>query len=115
MDCGVATLAMFAGVSYEDALLAFGGRAPKILRGGVWLTEMRLAGAALGCPLRLKRRWDAEADEGIGQVKIPRVGYHLVVVRAGLFFDTDFTCWEPDVYLETKKATTGPLLMREDE
>lgn len=115
MDCGVATLAMLAGVSYEDALLAFGGAAPHILRGGCWLTEMRRAAEALGLSVRLKRKWDADDDEGIAQIKFRKAGYHLVLLRAGLFFDTDATCWEPDVYLSAKKATVGPLLVREDE
>jgi hypothetical protein len=115
MDCGPTTLSMLLGVSYEEALLAFGGVAPKILRGGVWLTEMRRAAEALGAPLKLKRAWDAEDDEGIAQIKCRKAAYHLVVVRRGLFFDTDFSCWEPEDYLKAKQATTGPLLVREDE
>ena len=115
MDCGPTTLSMLLGVSYEDALLAFGGVAPKILRGGVWLTEMRRAAAVLGTPLKLKRVWDVEDDEGIAQIKFRKCAYHLVVVRRGLFFDTNFDCWEPEDYLKAKQATTGPLLVREDE
>ena len=115
MDCGPTTLSMLLRVSYEDALLAFGGNAPRVLRGGVWLTEMRRAAESLGTPLRVKRTWDAEDDEGIAQIKLRKIGYHLVVVRRGLFFDTDFSCWEPEDYLKAKQATTGPLLVREDE
>ncbi len=115
MDCGVATLSMLLGVSYEDALLAFGGAAPRVLRGGVWLTEMRRAAESLGTPLKLKRAWNVEDDEGIAQIKFRKAAYHLVVVRRGLFFDTDFSCWEPEDYLKVRQATTGPLLVREDE
>jgi hypothetical protein len=115
-DCGCATLAMLLGISYEDALLALGGEAPKILRGGVWLTQLQRAAAKLGSPLKIKRRWDAEFDEGIVQIRFKSgTGYHVVLLRAGLFFDTQFEVWHPDDYLRQRRAVTGPLLVREDE
>jgi hypothetical protein len=106
---------MLLGISYEDALLALGGEAPKILRGGVWLTELQRGALRLGVPLKVKRRWDVESDEGIAQIRYKAGSYHVVVLRAGLFFDTNFDVWEPTDYLRAKKAQTGPLLVRVDE
>jgi ABC-type bacteriocin/lantibiotic exporter with double-glycine peptidase domain len=114
-DCGCACLAMLLGISYEDALLALGGEAPKILRDGIWLTELQRGALRLGVPLKVKRRWDVEADEGIAQIRTRADAHHVVVLRAGLFFDTDFSIWYPDDYLRAKKAKTGPLLVRGDE
>lgn len=114
-DCGVAALAMLLGVSYEDALIALGGEVPKILKRGVWFTEMQRAAQTLGATLKLKRRWHADEDDGIAQVKFPKGNHHVVVVRDGLIFDTDLTVWEPDDYFKATKTVPGALLIREGE
>lgn len=114
-DCGCATLAMLLGISYEDALLALGGEAPRVLRGGVWLTQLQRAAAKLGSPLKIKRRWNIDEDEGIAQIRFKSGAYHVVVLRAGLFFDTSCEVWHPDDYLKARKAITGPLLILVNE
>lgn len=38
---------------------------------------------------------------------------HVVVLKHGLFFDTDGSVWEPDLYLLNKKAKARTLLVRE--
>jgi hypothetical protein len=114
-DCAVSCLSMLLGISYEDALLAFGGDVPNILRRGVWLTQIQKAAHKLGTPLKLKRKWDIEDDEGIVHVRFRSGNNHVVVLRAGLFFDTMFDVWEPSDYLKAHKATTGPLLIQIDQ
>jgi hypothetical protein len=112
-DCAVACLGMFLGVSYEDALIALGGEVPSILRKGALWSEMRRAAAKLGVPLVLKRKWGL-ADEGILCVKYKK-GHHVVVLRQGLIFDTDYRVWAlGDFYAAPPKAPFGSLLVRED-
>lgn len=110
MDCGVACLAMFLGVSYEDALLALGGEVPRVLRRGVYFTELRRAAEALGACMALKRKWNW-TDEGLLHIKLYKRGEHLVVLRRGLIFETDLSVWQPQDYLKAKKARAGGLLM----
>jgi hypothetical protein len=112
-DCGVAVLAMFLGISYEDALLAIGQDAPKVLRGGLWLNEMQKASAKLGVPLKLKRQWEIEDADGIAQMRLPGKFNHFLLARGGLLFNTNFTVWELDDYLKARRAKPGVLLVRE--
>lgn len=113
-DCGVSALAMLLGVSYEEALLALGGEVPRILRRGVWATEIQRAAAKLGATLRVRRTWDAEADEGILWVSFRKGGQHVVLLRESLVFDTDLSVWAVDDYLRAKKAIAKSLIVRED-
>jgi hypothetical protein len=112
-DCGVAILAMFLGVSYEDALLAIGQA--DVLRGGMWLSQLRQASAKLGAPLKTKRQWDVEDADGIVQVRLPGKMNHFLLARGGLLFNTNFTVWDADDYRKARRAEFGVLLVREDE
>lgn len=114
-DCTPAVLAMLYGISYEEALLALTKEAPDVLRKGAWFTELQRAARRMRQPLVLKRRWHADFDDGIVHVKFKTGGNHVVLLRAGLFWDTDFTAWQPSDYLKAKKAKTGSLLVREDQ
>ncbi len=114
-DCGVATLAMFLDVTYEDALLALGGEIPNVIRRGVWFPELQRAAARLGVTTKFKRRPDLELDEGILNIKHRDGSQHVVVLREGVLFDTDLTVWRIDDYCAAKRATTGALMIREDD
>lgn len=114
-DCSSAVLAMFLGISYEEALLALTRVSPHLLRKGIWFTELRKAAKRMGVPLTLKRRWNADFDDGIAHIKFKRGGNHVVLLRAGLFWDTDFNVYIPSDYLKAKKAGTGSLLVRMDQ
>lgn len=105
---------MFLGISYEEALLALSRESPELIRKGVWFTELQRAAKGMGVPLKIKRRWDANFDDGIVHVKF-KWGNHVVLLRAGLFFDTNFEVWQPSEYLKARKAKTGSLLVREDQ
>lgn len=114
-DCGAACLAMLLGISYEDALIHLCGEVPRILTRGVWFTELQRAAARMGVTLKIRHRWDLEVHEGIAQIKFKDNGSaHVVVVREGLFFDTDYSVWDPQDYFKAKKALKGSLLVRED-
>lgn len=113
-DCGAAVLAMLLHISYEDALLALGGEEPDILRGGVWMATVRKAAKRLGVTMRLKSRWDPDDDEGIVQILLPGRFNHFVLLRGGLFFNTNGTVWDPEDYYRSRKAKPGKLLVRED-
>ena len=110
-DCTVAVISMFLRISYEDTLLALSRDAPEVIRKGAWFTELQRAGRRMGVRLKIKRRWDADFDDGIVHVKF-KWGNHVVLLRAGLFWDTDFTAWYPADYLKARKAKTGSLLVR---
>lgn len=113
-DCGVACLAMFLSVSYEEALLAFSEEALTVLRRGVHWPHLVRAGALLGATLKVRRKWDAETDEGIVHVRFRSGAAHVVVLRGGLFFETNFDVWEPDDYWAAFKAKPGSILVLED-
>lgn len=112
-DCGVASLAMFLGVSYEEALIALGGEAPTVLRSGVWWSELKRAAAHFGVAMTVKRKWTL-ADDGLLQVRYKK-GYHVVLLRRGLVFDTDYRVWDFATFSAAPpRAPFGPLLVRED-
>lgn len=111
-DCGVSVLSMFLQVSYEEALLAISKDAPRVLRTGMWFTEVRRAAKRLGVPLRLKRRWNALTDEGILYVKNRRGPNHLILLRERLLWDTNFEVWRLDDYRKASGATFGALLVK---
>ncbi len=113
-DCGPTCLAMFLGVTYEDALLALGGEIPDVHRRGVWFPELQRAAARLGATTKIKRRPDLEFDEGILNICFRNGNQHVVVLREGLLFDTDLTIWKIDDYCAAKRAVTGSLMIWED-
>src|SRR3990167_7321603 len=98
-DCGVATLAMLCGVSYEDALLAIGHK--QVLTSGVALKVVRDAARKLGKRLVLHRHIDPDNDTGILGIKSPAWHFeHLVVLKEGIIIDPqDQTIWDLDSYI----------------
>ena len=109
-DCGAAVLAMWLPASYEEVILAL--NKPTMLQRGVWLTDLIRAAQRFDVTLKKKPVWDVDEDDGIAQVRFRRGPYHVVLVRAGLIFDTDCSVWEPDDFLAARRASFGPLLVR---
>jgi hypothetical protein len=112
-DCAAAVTSMFLRISYEEALLALSKESPELIRKGVWFTELQRAAKKMGVRLKLKRRWNPDFDDGIAHVRFSQGGNHVVLLRAGLFFDTNFEVWHPAEYLRARKAKAGSLLVRE--
>ena len=109
-DCGVAALAMFLGVEYEAALLAYGDL--KVMNRGVWFTEITRAAAHFGVTLRKRRKYDFDRSDGILHIRFKRSReQHVLLLREGWFWDTNhYAVWAPEDYLTENQATAGILL-----
>lgn len=89
-DCCLVAMAMFAGRSYEDALLAASRHEPKFSgRRGLYNAQIAATLADLGTPVRYRRRVDLEEDYGI-----IRLDDHVALLRAGVIVDGDAIWWD---------------------
>jgi hypothetical protein len=106
---------MYLGRTYEDVLDAAARLGPRFHRKGMYTPQILRTAAALGVPLRRKRVFDTEVDQGIVVVvyDVAQEADHVVVLREGLLFDTDLSVWDPSTYKATKKARLTELLWRE--
>ena len=115
-DCGVASLAMYLGVSYKDALEAFGRGLDGFKERGCFLYEVEGAASRLG--VRLERVGSAayEPTKAEGIVSVGSLyWWHMAVLRRGLLFNTNGQVWEVDRYLEgcaDEEPRFGALLVR---
>jgi hypothetical protein len=114
-DCGVSTLAMLCGVTYERAVLAIGETS--VMTAGVQLRKVRDAARKLGKRLVLRRKVDPDNDTGILGVVSDQWDFeHLVILKEGTIIDAqDQTVWDFDTYLQVHGARVVSLLaLRED-
>ncbi len=84
-DCGVASVAMIAEQSYEDAYIAATQVQPEC-RGkrGLHNKEVVEIAKRLGMKLSPKRKYDLDDDEGILRVRwLPRIGRSAADVKGG--------------------------------
>lgn len=95
-DCGVSTLAMLAGVLYEDALAAVLTYEPTVLQNGVCWTELRRAAKALGLKTQLLRAYDLEESTGILGLKAERTRGedHYTFLWEGRIIDGGGEMWK---------------------
>lgn len=117
-DCGVACLAMFLGVSYEDALLAVGAVEKRVLKRGLWTSQIKAAAKRLGTKLRTVRGYDVENDSGILGMRGGKKWEfmeHCVVLSHGMIFDTDGSVWEPELYVSANGVKLLSLLVRDGD
>lgn len=118
MDCGIATIAMLTGESYEEVLVVAAQVAPTLLQSGMTWVQMKKVARLLGfrSSVKRKRAIDIEGDTGILCVNSPTwKADHVVVLREGLIIDTDGSLWEPTVFLSAHKAKIQSLLILEPE
>jgi ABC-type bacteriocin/lantibiotic exporter with double-glycine peptidase domain len=102
-DCGITTLAMLAGVMYEDALAAVIGLEPTVLQTGLRWTEMRRAARKLGLKTRLLRSYDLEEATGVLALKdtTKRGEDHYVFLWEGRIIDGNGELWrEPSDFFK---------------
>lgn len=120
-DCGVAALAMFAMVAYEDAYIAV-VRVDPAFRGGEGLHNHEIVKAAfhLGIVLEPTRTFDLDDDEGVlrlrwnGSKGKRNRGGHFVTVRNGqIFCPSDVMVYPWREYLALSDARPGTLLKGE--
>jgi hypothetical protein len=93
-DCSVVTLAMLAGVLYEDALAAIVAQEPTVLQTGLYWPQMRQAAKRLGLKTRLLRTYDIEEATGI--LKLTEEGSkeeHYAFLWAGRVIDGNGDLW----------------------
>jgi ABC-type bacteriocin/lantibiotic exporter with double-glycine peptidase domain len=92
-DCAIASMAMFAGASYEDVLREVVLADPKN-HGRVGLSDhqIRKVMTALGVPVRHRAKVDYEEDYGL-----LRLHDHMCILRNGMIVEND-TLWDVDVW-----------------
>jgi hypothetical protein len=90
-DCGIASMASFAGCTYEDVLREVVLADPKFHgREGLSDHHIRKVMKALGVPVRHRARVDYEDDYGL-----LRLHDHMCVLRNGMILEND-TLWDVD-------------------
>ena len=108
-DCAVATLAMLCGVGYGEALAAF-PKPHRVLKAGVYLTELQSAAKRLGINTARRKRFDIEEDTGI--MHVSGKDEHLVFLWAGRIIEGNGECWlEPLCYLDANGYTPQSLIV----
>jgi hypothetical protein len=96
-DCAIASMAMFAGASYEDVLREVVLADPKAHgRNGLGDYQIRKVMKALGVPVRHRARVDYDEDYGL-----LRLHDHMCVLRNGMIVEND-TLWEVDVWRQQR-------------
>jgi len=109
-DCAVASLAMFCGVSYGEALAAF-PKPHRVVKTGAHLTELQSAAARLGIKTKLRKRFDIEEDTGI--LYVSGKDEHLVFLWAGRIMEGNGECYlSPMVYCDLNGYKPQSLLVR---
>lgn len=116
MDCGIATLAMLSGHTYEEVLVAAANLGMDPLQSGMTWVQMKRVARRLGFSSKIqrKRAIDIENDIGILCVSSPKwKADHVVVLREGLIIDTDCSLWDPVTFLAAQGAKVMSLLVLE--
>ena len=115
-DCGIVVLAMYLGKSYEDVFAATVQETnAHIHNDGMWVTQIKRVAKALGVTLRRQKAWNMDEDAGMlildGSRRTDGM-HHVVLLKAGLIFNTDGLVWEPDVFLKHFRYRPTGLLVR---
>jgi hypothetical protein len=115
-DCTIASLAMYLGISYPEALVAVALVKPNVLAVGTEWSDLRRALRKRKIRFEEHRKFsldDDSEDAGILAVEGIDGKQHAVYLRRGLIFDgrTD-SVWDADVYLRVHNVTAVSLLVR---
>lgn len=117
-DCCIGALAMFLGKSYEDILSAAvkETKSRRLHHSGMYWRQIRDTAAALGVPLKLRRKFDLLTDCGILALEFETNNPHVVLLKAGLIFDPDEgEVWEPAAYCMAYEGVPKALYVDERE
>lgn len=119
-DCGIAALASFTGLSYEDVYMVAVQVDKRIPRTGATVTELVKVAKKLGRTLERVhwRKVDVECDEGIlgitwnDPAAHNKVKGHWVLLLRGLIIDPwDTATVDADEYLMVNGGRVGTLLV----
>jgi hypothetical protein len=119
-DCSIATLAMLAGVMYEDALLASAKVNPQVLVQGMTWHQIRAAAKRLGLKTRTIHKFD---DDATGILHVTRVALglgtpseHVVFLWEGRVIDGNAEMWLdlPDYLRHYGYEARALMVLRED-
>jgi hypothetical protein len=114
-DCGVATLATLAGVTYEEALAAVVRYQPAVLQSGLNWPDMQKAARRLGLKTRIARRYTLAEDTGILRLIDKKKDEHFVFLWAGRIIEGDGEGWmDPAAYLKQYGYKPAALMITED-
>lgn len=112
-DCGIACLATYFHLPYEDAYaLAIAHIGVKVRR-GMCLYELRTLAKKIGRPMTTvhHKKVDLDEDSGILGVNWTKGGGHWVVLRKGTIVDpAEAQTWEAEEYLAVNGGRVGSLL-----
>ncbi len=111
-DCALVALSIYLNVTYEDilgvAVPVTHSRAPH--HRGMFTREIRQIAQKLGFPLRLRRKFSLDADEGIAGFTNDKGRDHVAFVKNGLVWDTDGTIVEGGHFCEREGYRAVSLL-----
>lgn len=121
-DCAIATLAMLAGVMYEDALLAAAKVNPNVLHEGMTWPQIRAAAKRLGLKTRTIHAYDDD-QTGILWVHPVALGAnrgdlteHVVFLWEGRVIEGNGELWmELDTYLRHYGYEAKALLVAKED
>lgn len=112
-DCAVASLAMLAGVLYEDAVVAFDDPVDVLLKGVMGWKRIQDAALTLGVKTTVRRRFDLTEDTGLLHVERKRpLSAHVCLLWEGRIVDGNGELWLSSAdYLKHYRYTPKGLLV----
>lgn len=112
-DCGVASLAMALGLSYEAVLVVASRIAPTVLGRGLYTVEIQLVAEDFGRELHKKMKVDLDNDTGVLVIRYKNRDEHAVFLTNGLVFEPTGSgeVWEAAEYIKANKAKVLHLLV----
>lgn len=110
-DCGIAALAMFLNTSYEAVLVVASRIAPRVLKKGLFGTQMQIIAQEFGRNVWIKSKVDLDSDSGVLFIRYPDDTEHAVYLTNGLVFEpTGGRVWEAETYVKSFRIKTKSLL-----
>jgi hypothetical protein len=110
-DCAISCLATYLGETYENVLREVARVAPdNDDTSGLSTYEIKKVAAALGRPLKWRKKVKLDYDIGILEVE-----EHVCVLWKGVVFDPDGHLWDVHDYLEAYRFTPVGIFTFKDE
>jgi hypothetical protein len=102
---------MFLNTSYEAVLVVASRIVPRVLKRGLFGTQMQLIAEEFGRTVWVKPKVDLDEDSGVLFVRYPDDEEHAVFLVNGLVFEPiGGRVWEADAYIKAFKIKTTAVL-----